>query len=153
LLPALTAGLAGMEPPTRAEVEKYKQDGSWSRRQSFAQQIGNHRLSAGMAARLHYRLQRSALERQGLSPDRLDTLLAPPPAWRGMPTKGTVKMLALLISFSDYAETNTAASIESKLFGEGDGDLPTESLRNFYRRSSYGQLDIQGNVLGWYNTR
>lgn len=152
LLPALTAVLAGMEPPTRAEIEKYKRDGTWSRRQDFALQIGNHRLSEEMAARLRTRLHRSSLEQQGLSSDRVEALLAPPPAWRGMPTRGTVKMLALLLSFSDHPETNTTASIESKLFGEGSGEPPTESLRSFYRRSSYGQLDIQGNVLGWYNT-
>ncbi|MBZ5535409.1 MAG: FG-GAP-like repeat-containing protein [Acidobacteriia bacterium] len=68
-----------------------------------------------------------------------------------MPTKGTVRILALLIAFSDYPETNTSDSIRIKLFGSGAGGFPYESLHNFYARSSYNQLDIQGNVLGWYH--
>ncbi len=32
------------------------------------------------------------------------------------------------------------------------GGYPYESLRNYYLRSSYNQLDIQGSVLGWYTT-
>ena len=52
-----------------------------------------------------------------------------------MPTSGTVKVLALLISFTDYPPNaaNTSASIASKLFGNGDdAEVPYESLRNYY---------------------
>jgi M6 family metalloprotease-like protein len=67
-----------------------------------------------------------------------------------MPTTGTVKVLALLISFTDYPGTTTPENFASRLFGEGVGGPPFDSLRNFYRRSSYDQLTIEGNVLGWY---
>jgi len=72
-----------------------------------------------------------------------------------MPTTGNVKILALLISFSDYAPspTNTAASIDGKLYGDGvPADFPRESVRNYYRRASYNQLEIGGTTLGWYAT-
>ena len=82
------------------------------------------------------------------------TAPAPPPARRGMPTTGTVKVLALLIEFDDYRHSNEAATIAAKLFGGGvdAGQFPYESLHDYYQRSSYDQLDIQGDVLGWYRT-
>jgi M6 family metalloprotease-like protein len=58
--------------------------------------------------------------------------------------------LALLISFSDYPGVTTPEYFSSRLFGDGVGNPPFDSLRNFYRRSSYNQLTIEGNVLGWY---
>jgi M6 family metalloprotease-like protein len=69
-----------------------------------------------------------------------------------MPTKGTVKILALLIAFNDYPAVSPAATIATRLFGDGQGGVPFDSLRNYYRRSSYNQLEIQGDVLGWYTT-
>ena len=82
------------------------------------------------------------------------TAPAPPLARRGMPTTGDVKVLALLIEFADYRHSNEASTIAAKLFGEGvdPGQYPYESLHDYYQRSSYGQLDIQGDVLGWYRT-
>jgi len=76
--------------------------------------------------------------------------MAPPQAWEGMPTRGTVRVLALLISFNDYPGVTTPAYFASRLFGDGAGGPPYDSLRNFYRRSSYDQLEIVGDVLGWY---
>jgi M6 family metalloprotease-like protein len=71
-----------------------------------------------------------------------------------MPTTGAVKVLALLIEFDDYRHSNAASTIADKLFGDGvdAGQFPYESLRDYYQRSSYDQLDIQGDVLGWYRT-
>jgi len=80
-----------------------------------------------------------------------DVEYALPPAMEGsrLPSTGTVKVLTLLISFSDYPESNTQASIHSKLFGDGDAaDYPYESLKKYYNRSSYGQLSVEGNTLG-----
>ncbi|MBI4679156.1 MAG: M6 family metalloprotease domain-containing protein [Elusimicrobia bacterium] len=78
--------------------------------------------------------------------------MAPPPAWQGMPTTGPVKMFVLLIRFSDMAESNTQAEVDDKVFGDGNGNYPYESLKEFYTRSSYGLLTLQGATLGWYNT-
>jgi len=143
-----------LEPPAPEEIEAYRRDGSLKERIANAKALGNHLVAPHLMERLRYKLRRMALELQGFRAEEIEGILAPPPAWRGMPTKGTVKVLALLIEFSDYPHQsqNSKEAIESKLFGDGSGGAPYESLRNYYRRSSYNQLEIQGTVLGWYNT-
>ena len=138
--------LVALEPPTAAQVEQYRKDGSLASRLEQARQIGNHQVDPQLAAGLDYRLRL-----QQWQEGRLPVRPAPPPNWQGMPTKGDVRVFALLISFSDYAPSNTAASIDGKLFGDGlPADYPRESLRNYYRRASYTQLELQGATLGWY---
>lgn len=148
----LSTSVLALEPPGKQDLARYRRDGSLEERIANAKALGNHRVSLNLIARLQYKLNRLRLEMQGLTPQEINGIMAPPPAWQGMPTSGTVKILALLIAFSDYAPSNTAESIRSKLFGDGSGATPYESLRNYYRRSSYNQLEIQGNVLGWYTT-
>jgi M6 family metalloprotease-like protein len=139
-----------LEPPTRAQIERYKLDGTLAMRIAQAKAIGNHKMPQRMMDRLDYNVRRLSLGRVGPAADKTGPLLAPPPAWRGMPTTGTIKVLALLISFSDYPGVTTPESFNSRLFGDGVGGPPFDSLRNFYRRSSYDQLTVEGNVLGWY---
>jgi len=139
-----------LEPPTREQIERYKFDGTLAMRIAQAKAIGNHKIPPRMKDRLAYKLRRLSLERVGPTADKTSRLLAPPPAWRGMPTSGTVKVLALLISFNDYPGVTTPEYFASRLFGDGVGNPPFDSLRNFYRRSSYNQLTVEGNVLGWY---
>ncbi|NPV84276.1 MAG: M6 family metalloprotease domain-containing protein, partial [Candidatus Aminicenantes bacterium] len=151
----VTAGLRALEPPTREQIQKYKQDGTYAARVAAAREIGNHRMDPDVVAQLNYRVKRLALEAQGLSPQEIDRLLAPPPSWRGMPTKGQVKVLAILVAFQDYAPITSADFIAQKLFGSEDmydPSYPYETMRAYYSRASYNQLDIQGNVLGWYTT-
>ena len=149
LFVGLGAALA-LERPTREQIERYKLDGTLAWRIAQAKAIGNHKITPRMKDRLTYKLRRLSLERVGLTADKTSRLLAPPPAWRGMPTSGTVKVLALLISFNDYPGVTTPEYFASRLFGDGVGNPPFDSLRNFYRRSSYNQLTVEGNVLGWY---
>ncbi|MFZ4791808.1 MAG: M6 family metalloprotease domain-containing protein, partial [Candidatus Competibacteraceae bacterium] len=57
------------------------------------------------------------------------------------------------MDFPDQPHTaaQTTDDVQLKMFGTGSlDDAPYESLRSFYQRSSYGQLNISGNVLGWY---
>jgi M6 family metalloprotease-like protein len=150
------------EPPTREQIERYRRDGTLAMRVAQAKAIGNHKVPQRAKDRLTWKLQRLL----AVKPERAvagvatraggvaasASLLAPPPAWEGMPTKGTVKVLALLISFADYPGVTTPDYFASRLFGAGVGEPPDDSLRNFYRRSSYDQLNIEGNVLGWYQT-
>ncbi len=148
LLPALA-----LEPPTKEQIARYKLDGSMAARVARAKALGNHKIPQLARERLNAKLARLTGLRVPLAaPNASATLQAPPSSWRGMPTSGTVKVLALLISFSDYAGTTPAATFESRLFGAGAGSPPYDSLRNFYQRSSYDQLTITGNVLGWYQT-
>ncbi len=141
-----------LEPPTREQIERYKLDGTLAKHIAQAKAIGNHKMPQRMMDRLGYKMKRLSLERVGPAADKTSRLLAPPPAWRGMPTTGTIKVLALLISFSDYPGITTPEYFNSRLFGDGVGGPPFDSLRNFYRRSSYDQLTVEGNVLGWYQT-
>ena len=147
LLLLAPCSVTALERPSRQDLDRYRRDGTLQARVQQAYAIGNHRVRPDVAMHAASRLQ---LERSrgGLTTAQPE----PPPAWKGMPTKGNVRTLALLIAFSDYAPTNSAASIDGKLFGDGDGGYPYESLRNFYRRSSYGQLALQGATLGWYTT-
>jgi M6 family metalloprotease-like protein len=141
-----------LQPPTPEQVEEYRRDGTLPARIEHAKAFKNHILSEDLVARARYKLQRLYLQTEGMTSSETDQILAPPPAWRGMPTKGITKVLALLIAFNDYPPVTPASVIESKLFGDGSGGTPYESLRNYYRRSSYNKLEITGNVLGWYIT-
>ncbi|MDH7492691.1 MAG: M6 family metalloprotease domain-containing protein [Candidatus Saccharicenans sp.] len=155
LLLVMSAALSGLEPPTPEQIQKYRLDGSYAARVAAAREIGNHRMDPEVVAHLNYRVKRLALEAQGYSPQQIDRLLAPPPSRRGMPTRGQVKVLAILIAFQDYAPITSADFIAQKLFGTEDVYDPTypyETMRAYYSRASYSQLDIQGNVLGWYTT-
>ena len=143
LLPGLS-----MEPPTKEQIQRYKLDGTLARRVAQARAFGNHKIPQRIADRLTAKLARLSTVKDGRA--AASSVQAPPRAWEGMPTSGNVRMLALLISFSDYPGTTAPATFESRLFGSGSGSPPFDSLKNYYERSSYGQLSITGNVLGWY---
>lgn len=141
------AGLAlqAMPPATPAEMAAYRKDGSFEARVAQARTLANHRT----ADRLVERAQRRLVELNGRG--RLES--APPAAWKGLPTKGTVKLFVLAIDFSDApaGDANPVSALQGRIFGEGTpAEAPYESLRAFYRRSSYNQLDLTGTVLGWY---
>ncbi|HEK85143.1 MAG: M6 family metalloprotease domain-containing protein [Candidatus Saccharicenans sp.] len=151
----LLSSAFGLEPPTKEQIKKYKQEGTYAARVAAAKAIANYKMDPELVARFNYKMKKLALESQGYSSEEIEKILAPPPAWRGMPTKGTIKVLALLIAFQDYPPVTPASTIAQRLFGPeqpSDYQYPYESLRAYYQRSSYQQLDIQGDVLGWYIT-
>jgi M6 family metalloprotease-like protein len=153
IIAVMFAGLGAafaLEPPTREQIERYRLDGTLAMRIAQAKAFGNHKIPTRMKDRLAYKLRNLSLARGGPAGSSASRVLAPPPAWQGMPTSGTVKVLALLISFNDYPGVTTPETFTARLFGDGQGNPPNDSLRNFYRRSSYNQLEIEGNVLGWY---
>ena len=140
-----------LEPPTKEQLARYRLDGTLTARAARARALGNNKIPQRIRERLNTKLVRLASARDGVSiRSASPATLAPPRAWDGMPTTGTVRILALLISFSDYPGTTAPATFESRLFGSGSGNPPFDSLRNFYLRSSYNQLTIAGDVLGWY---
>jgi M6 family metalloprotease-like protein len=143
LLLTVAGTAAALEPPLPGELAKYRRDGSLSRRVAHARELGNDHIVPGMLQAAVQRLQRA----------ELGTLLrTPPPAWRGMPTKGTVNVLAVPICFSEYPQYSSEADLQDKLFGDGDAaDVPYESVHAYYERSSYGRLNVQGDVLPWFN--
>ncbi|MDO8804940.1 MAG: M6 family metalloprotease domain-containing protein [Elusimicrobiota bacterium] len=141
----------GMQRPSMEQIEAYRKDGTFAKRAAFARGIGNNKFSPGAVARLRHNLRIRSLMQRGLTREQA-AVMAPPPAWRGMPTSGTPKIFALLIDFSDYVHTNSSTAVNTQILGAGSGGYPYESLTNFYSRSSYGLLTIQGATLGWYNT-
>ncbi len=142
LLGGLDRRAAATQPPRPGELERYRADGTLARRQAAYRARGNYRVRPDLAARAIRRLQQAA---------GLNVPLAPLPAWAGMPTTGTNEVLIFLIQFPDYAATETAATVEDRIFGDGEpADYPAESLTAYYDRSSYGQLHLQGSVLGWH---
>jgi M6 family metalloprotease-like protein len=142
-----------LQKPTPEQIEGYRADGTLSERIANATALGNHLVAPKIAQRLQYKIRRLQLERQGVAPSAIDRALSLPPAWRGgLPSVGMVRVPVLLVAFSDHPPTIPRSSIEAALFGDGSGGYPYESLRNYYRRSSYGQLEIVGDVLGWYIT-
>jgi M6 family metalloprotease-like protein len=150
----MTAFALCMEKPTPEQVAQYKADGTWEQRLADARAFGNHLVDPALLQRMHYNTQKQMLASEGLTPQNIDQLLAPPPSWRGMPTKGTVKVLILLIAFADTPPISgeTQAVVQSKIFGTPGSGYPYDSLTNYYQRASYNQLNIQGDVLGWYTT-
>lgn len=144
----LTSCLFAMEPPRPGMLEGFEKDGSLADRQAFAQKLGNHLVAPRLVQTAQQRLECLRAGKKvgpGLQFSNL------PNGMRGMPTTGTIHVLALLIDFSDYPHTDDNAYINARLFGNGvPEDFPLESLRAYYSRSSYGLLDIQGSTLGWY---
>jgi M6 family metalloprotease-like protein len=134
-----------LEPPRPGELAQLEREGKLEQALRHARALGNYKLDPAL---LKYAVNKAQRAQLGL----LAPSLTPPGSWAGMPTTGNVKILTLLIDFSDYPAYNTAATIDAKLFGGGvdAGDFPYESLHNYYARSSYDQLDLTGDVLGWY---
>lgn len=69
----------------------------------------------------------------------------------GLQASGNPRILVLLLDFDDYPARpgDTPAAIRERIFGAG-GEFPQESLSAYYRRASFGKLNIEGDVLGWY---
>jgi M6 family metalloprotease-like protein len=147
-------------PPTREQVEQYRLDGSWARRAAAAGQLGLHRISPLLAARARDRLRNLPGYRQGpVMPGKDNVNIEPaeplsliPGGWAGLPASGKVKVFVLLISFSDFPNTFSRDYVDTRLNGNQPAGFPYESLRNYYLRSSYNSLEIECDVLGWYQT-
>jgi len=136
VLAATTA--VALEPPTAEQIERYRRDGTLAARAVAARVFGNHRMAPQLAARIGS--SRSAVK-------------ALPGAPSLLPSDGSPRVLTLLIAFSDMPGTTDPAVVNDRIFGDGEAAAyPYESLTNFYRRSSYGRLEIAGSTLGWYTT-
>lgn len=136
VLAATTA--AALEPPTAEQIERYRRDGTLAARADTARAFDNHRMAPQLAARI------------GSGPTALKALPATPSL---LPSDGSPRVLTLLIAFSDMPGHTDPEVVNDRIFGDGEpAAYPYESLTNFYRRSSYGRLEIAGSTLGWYTT-
>lgn len=132
-----------MAPPRPGDIERYEKDGSLPERLAFGERLQNFKVHPDLVTRLAARMKAKA---EGRTID-----LAGFPYKTGLPSKGTPRMFVLPIEFPDYPHTQDASRIQSCLFGDGDPDyFPYESMKNYYNRSSYGQLTLQGDVMPWH---
>lgn len=58
--------------------------------------------------------------------------------------------LVILLDFSDKQGSVPPGNIENLLFSEGT--YSTGSMRDYYLENSYGLLDVQGQVVGWFRS-
>ncbi len=72
---------------------------------------------------------------------------APQAAGRSRPTVGSVHCLVLLVDFADNVGQRDPGEMREMLVSRGTH--PTGSMRDFYHENSYGQLDVDGTVVGW----
>jgi M6 family metalloprotease-like protein len=139
--------LLALEPPTREQVERYRAEGTLASHVENARRFGNFRIAPRLVWNFNNKLQRlTGNPAYPIKP-------TPPLGWQGMPTKGTVRVLSILIDFPDAAHISQASLIESRLYGSATEGAPYDTLRNYYERSSYGQLFITGDTLGWYRAK
>jgi M6 family metalloprotease-like protein len=147
--------LLALQPPRPGEILQWKESGQFGARLEFAKKLGNDKVAPYLVERLRAKLQQEFLKSQGLSAEEAEQQapLPAPPGGGGMPRFGTVRVLAILVDFPDFPHTVSENTIHNMLFGTGNSShFPRESLTNYYERSSYGQLHITGNTLGWYRT-
>lgn len=64
------------------------------------------------------------------------------------PLRGTVRVIVVLVDFSDKVMTQTKAHFEQLFFSLGS--IATGSVREYYREVTHGLVDIQGQVVGPY---
>ena len=60
------------------------------------------------------------------------------------PASGSNRVLVLLVNFADTQPTFTAQDFQRLFFADAPG-----SMRDFYQKASYGQLNLSGDVVGW----
>jgi immune inhibitor A len=61
--------------------------------------------------------------------------------------KGRLRVIVLLVDFSDRPGVRPAAEFEELLFSKGT--FPTGSMTDFYAEVTEGQVQIEGSVHGW----
>jgi len=62
------------------------------------------------------------------------------------PLAGVVRVIVVLVDFSDKHMTQTAAHFQQLFFSTGV--IPTKSVREYYTDVTHGIIDIQGQVVG-----
>ena len=71
---------------------------------------------------------------------------------RGLPSVGSPKVLVIPVAFTDYkADASMKSTLEKAFFGTSE-ETGWESLNSYYKKSSYGKLDIGGMVTDVYDT-
>lgn len=72
---------------------------------------------------------------------------APRATIRSRQTVGSIHCLVLLVDFADNAGQRDPDEVREMLFSRGA--YSTGSMHDFYHENSYGQVDMDGTVVGW----
>jgi len=64
------------------------------------------------------------------------------------PLRGTVRVIVVLVDFSDKEMTESKEHFEELFFSLGT--MPTGSVRDYYQEVTHGLVDLQGEVVGPY---
>ena len=137
---AFSSAALALQPPSADEINQYITEGTLEQHIKDASKLYKHGLSPELARKVSVASGQSSAKFQ----------VAAALSSQSLPSTGDVNVLALLIDFADKPHSNSQASIDNSLFGTGSGSFPYESLSEYYKRSSFGKLNIQGNTLGWY---
>jgi immune inhibitor A len=62
------------------------------------------------------------------------------------PLRGVLRVIVVLVDFTDKHMTQTAAHFRDLFFSTGV--IPTKSVREYYTEATHGLIDIQGDVVG-----
>ncbi len=64
------------------------------------------------------------------------------------PLRGVLRVIVVLVDFSDKHMTQTQQHFRDLFFSTGV--IPTKSVREYYQEVTHGLIDIQGDVVGPY---
>lgn len=132
--------------PTEEQIQKYKEDGTWEKRQAYMNKLNHSTPSQD--------LLRNAIRREsGVSAYSLRR--AVPEEWKGMQVTGDANILLVRVEFADIKFANSRIYSEEEFFNMVNGDgskkfFPYESLNAYYKRSSYDseeQLNITADQV------
>jgi len=138
-------------PPRPGEIEQLKTEGKYEQRLQNAIRIGNHLANPALAHKLKQKILRLRGMTAADGPPLAQAL--PPARQGGLKSIGSPKIFALLIEFNDMTASHSADTINNMVFGPEDtAKIPWDTLAAYYKRSSYGLLNLEGATLGWYKT-
>jgi immune inhibitor A len=125
---------------------------------AMREEFDNLILSASPSLRAHVRMGEARRRTPGFSdgiiypPQELPAgLLAAAPALAPAspgPVRGVIRIIVLLLEFSDQKMTTPVGHFQELLFS--DGTYATGSLCDYYTQASYGQVLIAGEIHGPY---
>lgn len=166
ILLAAASAARSHDHPSGEEIAKAKKDGTYDRRLQKTLMTNPHRMDPNLQRRARFKLQFEALKAQGLGPAEIGRRLFGGPqmafpfaANPELRSEGTVRTLTVLVDFKDNRAATrlpgmTAATIAPNIYGGGTAAAaaftPFESVNAYYARASEGKVNVQGNVLGWY---
>lgn len=142
-----------LQPPTKEQLAQYKKQGSLQEKVSRAKTYGNFKASSRLTHGAEQYLTHQLTAKSQLNGNAVPVSITPRNT--GFASTGNQKTFTLLLAFSDSLEPEHQSQevIYNHIYGEGLSErFPRESLTNFYKRSSYDQLTITGEVLPWYTT-